>query len=83
MAELVSIILPKAGMNMVEATIIAWHKEVGDEVHAGEPLVDIETDKVDMQLEAPVAGTLTEILVAPGEDAPVGASLGLIDPRGA
>jgi pyruvate/2-oxoglutarate dehydrogenase complex dihydrolipoamide acyltransferase (E2) component len=78
MGELVPIVLLKAGMNMVEATIIDWHKEVGEQVDAGEPLVDIETDKVEMEIEAPVAGTLTAILVAAGEDAPVGAELGLI-----
>ncbi len=80
MAEPVPILLPKAGMNMVEATVIGWHKAPGDAVQAGEPVVEIETDKVEMDIEAPVTGTLTEVLVAVEEDAPVGATLGLIEP---
>jgi len=74
------ILLPKAGMNMVEATVVAWHKAPGDRVEAGEPVVDVETDKVELQVEAPAAGVLREILVGVDEDAPVGATLGLIEP---
>jgi pyruvate/2-oxoglutarate dehydrogenase complex dihydrolipoamide acyltransferase (E2) component len=74
------IVLPKAGMNMVEATIVAWHKSPGDRVEEGEPIVEIETDKVEMQVEAPVSGVLREVLVNVDEDAPVGATLGLIEP---
>jgi pyruvate/2-oxoglutarate dehydrogenase complex dihydrolipoamide acyltransferase (E2) component len=74
------IVLPKAGMNMVEATIVAWHKSPGDRVEEGEPIVDIETDKVEMQVEAPVSGVLREVLVNVDEDAPVGATLGVIEP---
>lgn len=80
MAEPMPIVLPKAGMNMVEATIVAWHKSPGDRVEEGEPIVDIETDKVEMQVEAPVSGVLREVLVNVDEDAPVGATLGLIEP---
>ena len=80
MAEPMPIVLPKAGMNMVEATIVAWHKSPGDRVEEGEPIVDIETDKVEMQVEAPVSGVLREVLVSADEDAPVGATLGLIEP---
>jgi pyruvate/2-oxoglutarate dehydrogenase complex dihydrolipoamide acyltransferase (E2) component len=79
-AEPMPIVLPKAGMNMVEATIVAWHKSPGDRVEEGEPIVDIETDKVEMQVEAPVSGVLREVLVSVDEDAPVGATLGLIEP---
>jgi pyruvate/2-oxoglutarate dehydrogenase complex dihydrolipoamide acyltransferase (E2) component len=79
-AEPMPIVLPKAGMNMVEATIVAWHKSPGDRVEEGEPIVDIETDKVEMQVEAPVSGVLREVLVNVDEDAPVGATLGVIEP---
>jgi pyruvate/2-oxoglutarate dehydrogenase complex dihydrolipoamide acyltransferase (E2) component len=65
---------------MVEATIVAWHKSPGDRVEEGEPIVEIETDKVEMQVEAPVSGVLREVLVNVDEDAPVGATLGLIEP---
>jgi pyruvate dehydrogenase E2 component (dihydrolipoamide acetyltransferase) len=74
--------LPKWGMNMVEGTIVQWHKSVGEHVEAGEALVNIETDKVDTDVEAPITGTVTEILVQPGEDADVGAILCLISPDG-
>lgn len=80
MPEPTPIVLPKAGMNMVEATIVAWRKAPGDRVDQGEPIVDIETDKVEMQIEAPVSGVLREVLVGVDEDAEVGATLGLIEP---
>jgi pyruvate dehydrogenase E2 component (dihydrolipoamide acetyltransferase) len=78
--ESTPIVLPKAGMNMVEATVVAWHKSEGDRVEAGEPVVQVVTDKVDLEIEAPVAGVLSRVLVAVDEDAEVGATLGLIDP---
>ena len=80
MPDRTPIVVPKAGMNMVQATIVAWHKSPGDRVEEGEPIVDIETDKVEMQLEAPISGVLREVLVAADEDAEVGATLGLIEP---
>ncbi len=82
MAEVVPVVLPKAGMNMVEATVVEWHHQVGERVEAGEPLLDIETDKVDMAVEAPASGTLREIRVEPDEDVPVGAVLGMIEVDG-
>jgi pyruvate/2-oxoglutarate dehydrogenase complex dihydrolipoamide acyltransferase (E2) component len=66
-------------MNMVEATVIAWRKAPGEAVEAGETVVEVETDKVELQVEAPATGVLSEILVAAGEDAAVGATLGLIE----
>jgi pyruvate dehydrogenase E2 component (dihydrolipoyllysine-residue acetyltransferase) len=74
------IVLPKAGMNMVEATVVAWRKSPGERVQAGEPLVEVETDKVELEIEAPVTGVLRAVLVGVDEDAPVGATLGLIEP---
>lgn len=74
----VAVVLPKAGMNMVEATVVAWRRQVGERVEEGEDLVDIETDKVDMSVESPASGTLKEIRVQPDEDAKVGAVLGVI-----
>ncbi len=79
MPERTAIVLPKAGMSMVTATVVAWRKAPGDRVEQGEPIVDIETDKVEMQIEAPVSGILAEVLVAADEDAEVGATLGLIE----
>ena len=79
MPEPAAILLPKAGMNMVEATVIAWRKSPGETVEAGEVIVELETDKVELQVQAPATGVLREILVVEGEDAPVGATLGLIE----
>ena len=79
MPEPTPILLPKAGMNMVEATVVAWHKSPGERVEAGEPVVQVETDKVDLEIEAPVSGVLSQVLVEVDEDAEVGATLGLID----
>jgi pyruvate/2-oxoglutarate dehydrogenase complex dihydrolipoamide acyltransferase (E2) component len=67
-------------MKMVEATVVAWHKSPGDRVEAGEPVVEIETDKVELQIEARATWVRREILVGVDEDAPVGATLGLSDP---
>jgi 2-oxoglutarate dehydrogenase E2 component (dihydrolipoamide succinyltransferase) len=67
-------------MKMVEATVVAWHKSPGDRVEAGEPIVQVETDKVDLEVEAPASGVLSRVLVGEDEDADVGATLGLIEP---
>jgi pyruvate/2-oxoglutarate dehydrogenase complex dihydrolipoamide acyltransferase (E2) component len=64
--------LARVGMNMEEATILRWHKKPGEHFEAGEPLYDIETEKVSMEVEAPGAGTLLEINIAEGETATVG-----------
>lgn len=72
MTDLVPVLLPKAGMNMVEATVIEWHKSEGDEVNQGDVLCEVETDKVEMEVESPVTGIIVQILVAADEDAQVG-----------
>lgn len=64
---------------MQEASIVRWHKSVGDAVSEGEQLADLETDKVEMTLEAPVAGTLSAIVVGAGDIACVGDLLAVID----
>lgn len=74
------VVLPKWGMNMVEATVVEWLKAVGERVEAGEALVNVETDKVEATVEAPVSGVLTEIVARPDQDVPVGATLGFIQP---
>lgn len=74
------VLLPKWGMNMVEATVVEWLKAVGERVEAGEALVNVETDKVEATVEAPVSGVLTEIVARPDQDVPVGATLGFIQP---
>ncbi|MBS1167659.1 MAG: sucB [Proteobacteria bacterium] len=68
--------VPTLGESVTEATIGRWFKKIGDAVKADEPLVELETDKVTIEVPAPVDGTLSEILVEAGETVGVGAILG-------
>ena len=70
---------PKSGMGIDEGTVIRWLKREGDPVALGEIVVEIETAKATQDVEAPVAGVLTKILVAEGETVPVNTDLGLIE----
>jgi 2-oxoglutarate dehydrogenase E2 component (dihydrolipoamide succinyltransferase) len=71
--------LPNLGAEATEARVVNWLHAVGDVVPAGEPLALIETEKATVEIEAPVAGRLAEIVVPAGADAAVGATLGTID----
>lgn len=73
------IIVPSLGESVTEATIAKWFKKVGDSVKADEPLVELETDKVTMEVNAPASGALKAINAAEGKTVAVGAVLGLID----
>jgi len=75
--------VPTLGESVTEATVAKWLKKVGDVVVADEPLVELETDKVNVEVNAPSAGTLTEILAADGANVEVGALLGRLDANGA
>jgi pyruvate dehydrogenase E2 component (dihydrolipoamide acetyltransferase) len=75
MAEL---IMPKMGDAMEEGRIVQWLKNVGDTVKAGEPVVEIETDKSNVEVEAEEAGTIQSIAFPAGEVAPVGATIAVI-----
>jgi len=70
--------VPALGESVVEATVGQWFKQAGDVVAADEPLVELETDKVTVEVPAPASGVLAEILVKPGETVAVGALLGAI-----
>ncbi len=65
------VILPKLGMTMEGATILHWLKHEGETVGKDEPLLEIMTEKVEMQVEAPAAGILRGIRAQPGEVVPV------------
>lgn len=65
------VIMPKAGSEMVEGEIVKWFKQEGEEVKAGEPLLEIVTDKVNMEVEAEASGVLLKILAQAGEVVPV------------
>ena len=75
--------VPTLGESVSEATIAKWFKAVGDAVRADEPLVELETDKVTVEVNAPAAGTLTEIAAAVGAVVEVGALLGVLGAAGA
>jgi 2-oxoglutarate dehydrogenase E2 component (dihydrolipoamide succinyltransferase) len=70
--------VPTLGESVTEATVGQWYKKEGEEVHVDEPLVELETDKVTVEVPAPVSGTLQSISVADGETVEVGALLGAI-----
>lgn len=67
------IILPKWGMTMQDGVIAEWLVAVGDTVTEGQGIALIETEKVETEVEAPAAGTITELLFEDGDSADVGA----------
>ncbi|SDU28089.1 dihydrolipoamide acetyltransferase family protein [Jiangella alkaliphila] len=69
------ILMPRLSDTMEEGVVSAWRKQVGDEVHPGDVLVEIETDKAVMEHEAYEEGVLGEILVKEGDTAPIGAPI--------
>ena len=71
--------LARIGMNMEEATIVKWLKQPGEKFTKGEPLYEIETEKVTQEVEAPADGTLLEILVPEDEDAEVDQAVCVVD----
>jgi 2-oxoglutarate dehydrogenase E2 component (dihydrolipoamide succinyltransferase) len=74
--------VPTLGESVTTATIARWLKKIGDSVAADEPLVELETDKVTVEVNAPSAGTLTEITAAEGAEVEVGALLGSLGEGG-
>lgn len=72
--------VPNLGESITEATIGNWFKEAGDQVALDEPIAELETDKVAMEVNAPVAGTLKVLLAKEGETVEVGAVIAEIEP---
>ena len=70
------IIVPSLGESVTEATVSKWLKQVGEKVDSDEPLVELETDKVNVEVPSPLAGTLSSINVKEGDTVEVGALLG-------
>ncbi|MGA8521961.1 MAG: multifunctional oxoglutarate decarboxylase/oxoglutarate dehydrogenase thiamine pyrophosphate-binding subunit/dihydrolipoyllysine-residue succinyltransferase subunit, partial [Candidatus Dormiibacterota bacterium] len=83
MADPVSLTLPAMGESVSEGIVSRWLKAVGDSVEEGEPVVEVTTDKVDVEVPAPATGQLTEIVAAEGETVAVGATLAVIAPGAA
>src|SRR6185369_4302034 len=76
------VLMPQLGETVSSGKIISWFKKVGDKIAAGDDLFEIETDKTSMEVPATVAGTLTEIKVGDGIEAPVGAIVAIIAAEG-
>ena len=72
------IVVPALGESVTEATVSKWLKQVGESVNSDEPLVELETDKINVEVPSPLTGTLSSIKVKEGDTVEVGALLGLI-----
>jgi pyruvate dehydrogenase E2 component (dihydrolipoamide acetyltransferase) len=72
------VIMPALGVSQETGRVLRWLKAAGDEVASGEPIVEIETDKVTVEMEAPASGVLGPIKTDEGQDVPVGHVIGLI-----
>ncbi len=75
----IQILVPALGESVTEATVAKWFKKPGDAVQQDEPLLELETDKVALEVNSPVTGALTAIEVPEGSDVEVGALLGTIE----
>jgi len=67
----IRVLLPQFGMGMQEGEVLRWFKAVGDNVEAGEPLLEVEAEKTTVEIPSPAKGVLSEIRVAAGETATV------------
>ena len=73
------IVVPVLGESITEATVAKWLKNTGDAVEADEPIVELETDKVNLEVPSPITGTLTNINSNDGSVVEVGALLGTVN----
>src|SRR5579872_361472 len=74
--------MPKLGHTMTEGTVIQWHKHPGDKIREGESILTVETDKAQVEVEAPTAGVFAKLIAAEGLVVPVGGPLGVITAEG-
>jgi 2-oxoglutarate dehydrogenase E1 component len=81
--QIVDVVTPPAGESVTEGTILEWHVKVGEQIKADDTIVEISTDKVDVELPSPATGTVSEILVAEGETVTVGQVIARIAVGGA
>ena len=72
------ILVPALGESITEATVAKWLKNTGDDVEADEPIVELETDKVNLEVPSPISGVLTSITSKDGSVVEVGALLGSV-----
>ena len=71
--------LPPIDAELEYATVTRWLKREGDNVTAGEPIVEVEAEKVNFELEAPVSGVLASIVAVDGDEVKVGGKLAMIE----
>src|SRR5271163_1209355 len=70
--QTIDVVTPAAGESVTEGTILEWHAKVGDSIKLDDTIVEISTDKVDVELPSPATGTVSEILVEEGDTVTVG-----------
>src|SRR5688572_30487041 len=78
-----NIVVPQLGESVVEARVAKWLKKEGDRVETGEPIVELETEKIDLEVGADHGGVLTSIKRKEGDDVKVGELLGVVDENAA
>jgi pyruvate/2-oxoglutarate dehydrogenase complex dihydrolipoamide acyltransferase (E2) component len=76
---LIDLTLPRWGASMDDGTLTRWLRAIGDRVEAGEVVCEVETEKVNAEVEAPATGRLAEILVTPGTTVAVGTPIARIE----
>src|SRR5207302_723183 len=81
--QIVDVVTPAAGESVSEGTILEWHVKVGDLIKANDTIVEISTDKVDIELPSPASGTVSEILIEEGDTVTVGQVIARISLDGA
>src|SRR5437763_9135622 len=70
--QIIDVVTPAAGESVTEGTILEWRVKIGDFIKADDTIVEISTDKVDLELPSPASGTVSEILIEEGETVTVG-----------
>jgi multifunctional 2-oxoglutarate metabolism enzyme len=78
--QMIDVVTPAAGESVTEGTLLEWHVKVGDFINVDDTIVEISTDKVDLELPSPASGTVVEILVEEGDTVTVGQVIARISP---
>src|SRR5947209_17011732 len=78
----ISIVVPQLGESVAEGTVSRWLKAVGERVRKEEPLVEIQTDKINVEIPSPAEGTLEKIVVPEGTTVLVGTEIGVLSGNG-
>ncbi len=76
---LIEIRVPELGHDATEAILVGWHRQPGDTIAQGEPIADVMTDKVNVEVESPASGTLVELRAAPDDTVAVGAVIATLE----